>query len=198
MIKKSAAILAGGKSSRMNYENKAFLKYENKYFIERIIEALVDYDEIIIIANNPEEYKGLGCNIFKDIYPDQGPLSGIHSALNNIKNEYCLVVACDMPFINRDVVKYLGSIKEEYEILIPKVEERLQPLCAIYKKSCEKFIEKELKKNNNKLIKVCLGFNIKVVKNFPIIEKIHKKDIKNFYNINTLDEYKNLVGKIEK
>ena len=47
MIKKSAAILAGGKSSRMNYRNKAFLKYEEDYFIERIIKALEDYEEII-------------------------------------------------------------------------------------------------------------------------------------------------------
>ena len=116
MIKKSAAILAGGKSSRMNYRNKAFLKYEEDYFIERIIKALEDYEEIIIISNNPEEYTEFGLKVFKDIYPSQGPLSGIHSALNHIKNDYCLVVACDMPFINKEVVNYLGNIKEDYEI----------------------------------------------------------------------------------
>ncbi|MDY2582926.1 MAG: molybdenum cofactor guanylyltransferase, partial [Clostridium perfringens] len=110
MIKKSAAILAGGKSSRMNYRNKAFLKYEEDYFIERIIKALEDYEEIIIISNNPEEYTEFGLKVFKDIYPSQGPLSGIHSALNHIKNDYCLVVACDMPFINKEVVNYLGNI----------------------------------------------------------------------------------------
>lgn len=196
-MKKSAAILAGGKSSRMNYRNKAFLEYENNYFIERIIKALEDYEEIIIISNNPEDYKTLGLKVFKDIYPNQGPLSGIHSALNHIKNEYCLVVACDMPFINKNVVNYLGNIKEDYEILIPEVEERLQPLCAIYKKSCKELMEKELINKSNKLIKTCMKFNVKIIKEFPFIEEIHKKEMKNFYNINTVDEYKSLIEKVE-
>lgn len=196
-MKKSAAILAGGKSSRMNYRNKAFLEYENNYFIERIIKALEDYEEIIIISNNPDDYKTLGLKVFKDIYPNQGPLSGIHSALNHIKNEYCLVVACDMPFINKNVVNYLGNIKEDYEILIPEVEERLQPLCAIYKKSCKELMEKELINKSNKLIKTCMKFNVKIIKEFPFIEEIHKKEMKNFYNINTVDEYKSLIEKVE-
>lgn len=197
-MKKSAAILAGGKSSRMNYRNKAFLEYENNYFIERIIKALEDYEEIIIISNNPDDYKTLGLKVFKDIYPNQGPLSGIHSALNHIKNEYCLVVACDMPFINKNVVNYLGNIKEDYEILIPEVEERLQPLCAIYKRSCKELMEKELINKSNKLIKTCMKFNVKIIKEFPFIEEIHKKEMKNFYNINTVDEYKSLIEKVEK
>ncbi|HHD2752234.1 TPA: molybdenum cofactor guanylyltransferase [Clostridium perfringens] len=196
-MKKSAAILAGGKSSRMNYRNKAFLEYENNYFIERIIKALEDYEEIIIISNNPDDYKTLGLKVFKDVYPNQGPLSGIHSALNHIKNEYCLVVACDMPFINKNVVNYLGNIKEDYEILIPEVEERLQPLCAIYKKSCKELMEKELINKSNKLIKTCMKFNVKIIKEFPFIEEIHKKEMKNFYNINTVDEYRSLIEKVE-
>lgn len=181
----------------MNYRNKAFLEYENNYFIERIIKALEDYEEIIIISNNPDDYKTLGLKVFKDIYPNQGPLSGIHSALNHIKNEYCLVVACDMPFINKNVVNYLGNIKEDYEILIPEVEQRLQPLCAIYKKSCKELMEKELINKSNKLIKTCMKFNVKIIKEFPFIEEIHKKEMKNFYNINTVDEYKSLIEKVE-
>ncbi len=47
-----------------------------------------------------------------------------------------------MPFINKDVVNYLGNIKEDYEILIPKFQERLQPLCAIYKKKLQRYYGK--------------------------------------------------------
>ena len=52
MINKTLAILAGGKSSRMNYNNKALLKYKEKKFIEYIIDAGKDFKEIIIISNN--------------------------------------------------------------------------------------------------------------------------------------------------
>lgn len=102
-----------------------------------------------------------------------------------------------MPFINKEVVNYLGNIKEDYEILIPKFQERLQPLCAIYKKSCKDIMEKELINNSNKLIKTCFKFSMKVVEEFPFIEKVHKKEIKNFYNINTVDEYEDLIKKKE-
>ena len=57
MINKTLAILAGGKSSRMNYNNKALLSYKEKKFIEHIIEAGKEYKEIIIVSNNIEEYK---------------------------------------------------------------------------------------------------------------------------------------------
>lgn len=193
MIRKTAAILAGGKSSRMNYKNKAFLEYKNNYFIERIINALSDYEEIIIISNSPEDYKGLGLKVIKDIYPSQGPLSGIHSALNYIKTDYCLVVACDMPFINKNVVNYLGSINDDYEVLIPKVEGKLQPLCAIYKKTCKELMERELLRNNNKLIKTCLNFNTKIIDDFSSLREINDKKEKNFYNINTVEEYEQLI-----
>ena len=49
----------------MNYRNKAFLKYEEDYFIERIIKALKDYEEIIIISNNPEEYTEFGLKFLR-------------------------------------------------------------------------------------------------------------------------------------
>ncbi|MGG5462413.1 molybdenum cofactor guanylyltransferase [Clostridium sp. B9] len=192
MIKKTAAILAGGKSSRMNYKNKAFLRYENSCFIEKIIKELRDYDEVIIVSNNPEEYKGLGVKVIKDVYPSQGPLSGIHSALSHMENEYCLVVACDMPFINRDIVDYLGSIREDYEILIPRVNERLQPLCGIYKKSIKEELEKKLLKKENKLIAVCYEFKLKIIGN---LDGANKDLEKNFLNINTEEEYKALIKK---
>lgn len=68
MINKTLAILAGGQSSRMNYNNKALLKYKEHKFIEYIIAAGRDYKEIIIISNKKEEYKGFNLRIVEDIY----------------------------------------------------------------------------------------------------------------------------------
>ena len=48
-----------------------------------------------------------------------------------------------------------------------------------------------------KVAKICFKFSMKVVEEFPFIEKIHKKEIKNFYNINTVHEYENLIRKKE-
>ena len=51
-INKTLAIMAGGKSSRMNYNNKALLSYKEKTFIENIIEAGKNFKKVVIVANN--------------------------------------------------------------------------------------------------------------------------------------------------
>lgn len=134
MINKTLAILAGGKSSRMNYNNKALLSYKEKKFIEHIIEAGKEYKEIIIVSNNIEEYKDFNVRVVKDIYKGNGPLSGIHSALINSSTDKVLCVACDMPLITKDTLNIIGNHSEEYDVLVPKVNEKMQPLCSIYSK----------------------------------------------------------------
>ena len=135
MIKKTIAILAGGKSSRMNYNNKALLEFKDKTFIENIINSTEHFMEVIIVANNIEIYKKFGLRVVKDIYVDQGPLSGIHTALINSKTDKVLCIACGMPLINKDVLTYMGNYNDEYEVLVPEYNGRLQPLCSIYSKS---------------------------------------------------------------
>ena len=118
MINKTLAILAGGKSSRMNYNNKALLNYKEKKFIEHIIEAGKDYKEIIIISNNLAEYRGFNLRVIEDIYKGNGPLSGIHSALINSTTDKVLCIACDMPLITKNTLNIIGNYDKLFEIII--------------------------------------------------------------------------------
>lgn len=188
MINKTLAILAGGKSSRMNYNNKALLTYKEKRFIEHIIEAGKDYKEVIIISNNLEEYKGFNLRIVEDIYKGNGPLSGIHSALINSTTDKVLCIACDMPLITKETLNIIGSYQEEYDVLVPKVSERLQPLCGVYSKNIISKIEEAIKENNNKLQLLIRTLNLKVIEG-DINGKFIEQD---FLNINTEKEYKEL------
>ena len=119
MINKTLAILVGGQSSRMNYNNKALLKYKDHKFIEHIIAAGRDYKEIIIISNKKEEYKGFNLRIVEDIYKGNGPLSGIHSALMNSTTNEVLCIACDMPLITKETLNVLVIIPTVYIITPP-------------------------------------------------------------------------------
>lgn len=186
MIKKTLAILAGGKSSRMNYNNKALLLYKEKTFIENIINAGKEFDEIIIIANKIEDYKNLNLEVYPDIYIGNGPLSGIHSALKNSKNHKVLCIACDMPLISKKTLDIIGEVDADYEVLVPSVDNRLQPMCAIYSKSLIPKIEKALLNGENKLQKFILSTKYKVLEN--------NLRIKDFSNINTEKEYELLEG----
>ena len=188
MINKTLAILAGGKSSRMNYNNKALLSYKEKKFIEYIIEAGKDYKEIIIISNNLQEYKGFNLRVVEDIYKGNGPLSGIHSALINSTTDKVLCIACDMPLITKDTLNIIGNYDREYDVLVPSVNERLQPLCGIYSKNIIPKLEEAIKENNNKLQLLIKSFDLKVIEGDDKSKFIER----DFSNINTEKEYREL------
>ena len=184
MIKKTLAILAGGKSSRMNYRNKALLSYKNKTFIKHIIDAGKSFEEIIIISNNSEIYEEYGIKIVEDIYKDKGPLGGIYSALLKSKFDKVLCIACDMPLISEYTLAKIGEINLDYDVLIPMVDDRLQPLCAVYSKDIIGNIENSLINNENKLQSLIMKLNYKIIDS-----ELNRLDFK---NINTEDEYKEL------
>ena len=188
MINKTLAILAGGKSSRMNYNNKALLSYKEKKFIEYIIEAGKDYKEIIIISNNLQEYKGFNLRVVEDIYKGNGPLSGIHSALINSTSDKVLCIACDMPLNTKDTLNIIGNYDREYDVLVPRVNERLQPLCGIYSKNIIPNVEEAIKENNYKLQLLIRSLDLKVIEGDDRSKFIER----DFSNINTEKEYREL------
>lgn len=189
MIDKTLAILAGGKSSRMG-KDKAFLYYKEKTFIENIIGAGSDFSEKIIVANNEIKYKDFNTKVYSDIYLEKGPLGGIHSALKNAKYDKVLCIACDMPLMSTKVLNAIGSINENYEVIVPEINNRLQPMCAIYSKSLLPKIEKAINNGEYKLQKFVLSTNYKIIDN-----KAYKAlSEESFLNINTEIEYKELEG----
>lgn len=181
MFPVTLAILAGGQSSRMNYRNKAFLSYQEKTFIERLIEAGSDFEEVIIVANTKEAYENFNLQVVSDVYPGKGPLSGIHAALRVAKTSNVLCVACDMPLTSREVLNGLAQISGDYDVLVPEYEGRLQPLCAIYSKKIKNKVEAQLKKDDFKLQYFIRQLNYQVIRELP--HRPFKST--DFLNINT-------------
>ena len=137
-----AAILAGGKSSRFSSGDKALAMWGNKTIIETEIEILKKiFEYVFIISNYSDAYKGLGVEIFKDLYPFKGPLAGVHSALVNTKFDRVFIVGCDMPLLNKDFISWMKNINTWAPIVIPSLRNGLEPLHAIYHRSLAPIIE---------------------------------------------------------
>jgi len=215
----TAIILAGGKSSRFG-RDKAFVKIEGIPIIKRQIKILaMIFKKIIIVTNSPRKYRLKGVKIIQDIIPDKGPLGGLYSGLRASDSIYNFVVACDMPFLNERLVKYMIKNIKNFDVFIPKIDNKLHPLCGIYSKNCIPVIEQRLMQDR---LKVSGIFSMvqESIKHFPIplrkspkviaggnflelkVKFISKKKLQSFdkallclENINTLQDLKNINRK---
>jgi molybdopterin-guanine dinucleotide biosynthesis protein A len=192
----SAAILAGGKNSRFNGENKSFLKINNQFVIEKIIEVLKEiFSEIMIVTNDKKAYSMFpDCKTVNDYYREIGPLGGIHAALQNALYENVFIVSCDMPFLNKNLIqKQINShLKEKSNITIPVLNNFKEPLHGIYCKNVITSIENFIQTTDK--YKIIGFFDLVKVNYFDV----NQTSIKSFTNINNPDDYNKIVQKTKK
>jgi molybdopterin-guanine dinucleotide biosynthesis protein A len=133
----AAAILAGGRGTRMGGRVKAFLTLEGRRIIDRQLEVLAPlFSEILVSANEPERFADLGLPVVADAVPGCGPLGGIMAVLEAASAPRVFVVACDMPFLTADAVRLIAQHPDEAAAVVPIVAGRPEPLFARYSRLC--------------------------------------------------------------
>ncbi len=116
-------ILAGGASRRMG-RDKAFIEFEGAPLIARVIERMQTLSaEIILVANDTDAYARFGLRVVNDVVPGKGSLGGIFSGLQAAREPYALAVACDMPFLNPALLRYLISLASHFDVVIPRAQD---------------------------------------------------------------------------
>ncbi len=193
----TAIILTGGKNLRMGF-NKAFLKYGDKTFIEHQIAKLSKiFDEIILSANDPLTYKSLNLPIVPDIVPEKGPLSGLCAGLMHSTNPHAFVIACDMPFIDENVILYLSRQIGDYDVVAPQTSRGLEPMHAFYSKNCIQPMYRCLKEGRLRIVDFFSEVKVKIVDEKELKElKELDSFTKSLINLNTPEEYKKYCNKI--
>jgi len=151
----TAIILAGGQSKRMGFD-KQFLRIDDRWIIDLQINRLKGlFKEIIIVTNKSEEYDHYSYKIVEDEIRNFGPLGGIHAGLKHANNHYNYVIACDMPYINIDYIKYMAEQIEAYngkiEAVVTRFGDWIEPMNAFYSKSLIEKIEKKALEGNRKI-----------------------------------------------
>tara|TARA_B100000315_G_C14389448_1_gene501223 strand:- start:1 stop:609 length:609 start_codon:yes stop_codon:yes gene_type:complete len=176
-------ILSGGKSSRMG-EDKAFKLFSGRPLIEIVIEKMSSlFEDLLIVTNSPHLYKEYSIRTVSDVVKDCGPLGGIYTGLLSSPKNNNFIVACDMPFLNENLVKFMAKQHEEYDVIIPQFKGLFEPLCAVYSKNCIKPIEKALSNRNFKMIDFLGDVKVRVINEKEISD--FDKEALSFININT-------------
>ena len=184
----NAIILAGGKNSRMEGKDKAFLEIEGKPIVEHLINKFkVLVNEIIVVTNNPERYSAYPVKLVSDEKPGLGPLMGIYCGLKASSAGYNFVAACDMPFLDAGLVKYMIDSSDAYDALIPEIDNRLHPLCGLYSRDCLAVIEEMLAQGRRDVRSIFPKLKVRYLAK----EELDKFDqgLLSLVNINTKDEY---------
>lgn len=185
-------LLAGGKSSRMG-KDKALLKYGDETFMSASLKKLNTlFDEVILVLDNVEKYHIENVKIIKDIYPGMGPMGGIHAALKAAKNDWIFVIPCDMPMWETSLVEEILKHRLDNDIVVPVINDHMEPLFALYNKTCIPGIEECL---NNNIIKVIKLYPM-VKTHYLVLEKVYnevEKCKKSLFNINTPEDLKLLM-----
>lgn len=181
--KVTVVIMAGGKSSRMG-EDKSFVLVGGRPMIELIQERVAGLgDELLLVTNKPEAYAHLGLPMVGDVYADHGSLGGIYTAVYHASHPYTLIVACDMPWLNRQLLGYMLTLRQTADVVVPRWQQHPEPLHAIYSKACLAPIETNLQAKRLKITAFFDKVRVHYVER-TAIERFDENG-RSFANINT-------------
>lgn len=198
----SILINAGGKSTRMG-SDKALLDLGGQPLIERILAQTLGLGDQIIVTNHSAQYAYLGLPMAADILPDKGALGGLYTCLQAATQPYALVLACDMPFVNRPLVEYMMSLAPQFEAVVPCLlpppsvklpmgegREGVEPFRAIYSKACLDPIRRALDSGRMRMISFLPDIQLRWVEELEI--KQFDPELLTFKNCNTPEEFEEI------
>lgn len=185
-------ILAGGKSSRLG-RDKAWEDVGGQRIIDRVIGALQSScDEVLIIGDRPERQNELSlpkCIQYRsDELKGRGSIGGLYTGLKAADTLWSLVVACDMPFISRELIRFMLSIisKNRCDAIVPVINGRYQPTHALYNSTCIPFIEKNISSGNFRMDSYFDEIYLEEISE-DVINSIKGAEL-SFFNVNTEDD----------
>ena len=132
----SALILAGGKSSRMG-RDKALLQFQGKTLLQRQIDLIGTLGQIdlLISCRDSSAYPISHYTSIQDNFPQAGPVAGIESGLRTIRSSHLMVLAVDLPYLDQQFLRLLMSSCDESTGVVPRLQNKAEPLVAIYPKA---------------------------------------------------------------
>lgn len=200
----TSIVLAGGESSRLGFD-KALEVLSGKSLIQWVIDRLAGLStEIIVVASGrdcPDELRGaldpglgrqlaaarcpksVAVKVVGDVYPSVGALVGIYSGLAASSASRAIVVGCDMPFLNAGLLGYMVGVSPAFDVVVPRTAKGVEPLCAVYSKSCLGSIRSLLQRNELRIGQLLNMVKVRYVDE----EEIARFDPEHlsFFNINT-------------
>jgi len=183
----SGVVLAGGRSTRLG-RDKALLELEGRPLITRTLDVLAQLtDDLIVVTSMAPHLFPPSARVVADRCAGAGVLAGVHAGLLAAREELALVVACDMPFLNLDLLRYIISLAQEADIVIPRWTD-VEPLHAVYRPAtCLGPIEGALARGERRIISFYGEVKVRYVERAEIA-RFDSQGL-SFFNVNTPSDW---------
>ena len=188
----AVAILAGGQSRRMG-RNKALLPLGDRPLIAHIVSVAQSLaEEVLVVTRTPDSYAFLDVPLVTDRYPDVGPLAGVHAALAAASRPWVIVLACDMPFVTPDVLRFLLAHRADVDVVMPRVGGREEPLHAVYRREvCLPAVEAAIRRGMRRVISFLPTVRVRYIDD-DVLRSVDPA-LRSFWNANTPEEWDQVV-----
>ena len=183
-MKVTSIVLAGGKNLRLG-RYKALETVCGKTLIERVVERLRPLTDRILVVTSQEQppLTVTGVEVLVDVYPGRGPLGGIYTGLLASRSLYSVVAACDMPFLNTELLRYMIELSPDFDVVIPRLgEEMVEPLHAIYSRNCLDNMKTQLERNQLRINSLLNAVRVRYVERAEC--QRFDPQLLSFFNIN--------------
>jgi len=169
-------------------QDKAFLKLGGRTLLAHAMELASSIASSVRIVAPQEKFLTVARTI-EDVFPDCGPLAGIHAALTRTTTELNLILAVDLPFVESEFLNYLIAQASQISALVtvPQAGKGLQPLCAVYRREFYEVAERALKKKKNKIDALFAGVETRIISESELTRMGFS--CKMFENLNTPEEF---------
>jgi molybdenum cofactor guanylyltransferase len=182
----SAVLLAGGESRRMG-KDKATVLFRGKPLWQVQIDLLQKLEpaEIFVSARTDPSWRPDDVQFVADDPPSRGPLSGLATSMLKVRTTHLLAFAIDMPFMSENYLRYLYDQIDPGIGVVPKIDNRAEPLAAIYPREARVDFQSALAGTDFSLqTLVCDLIEAGKLREIPVTEQEKKL----FLNVNELSD----------
>jgi molybdopterin-guanine dinucleotide biosynthesis protein A len=174
-------VLAGGSSRRMG-RPKAWLEVGHTILLRWVTDRLApDFEEVLVSFAEPEQLEQpVPYRVVFDRKQGAGPMAGIEAGLTAAHHDPVFVIACDMPFVTREVAAMTVAAARNCDAAVPRIDGRAEPVCAAYRKSALPIITAALDSGSRRAADVLAAMDVTWLEDVP-------PDV--VRSVNTPDEY---------
>jgi molybdopterin-guanine dinucleotide biosynthesis protein A len=183
----TAIILAGGRSSRMGAP-KALLPFDDEPLIVHLVRKLqAMFADVVVVAAPGQQLPPLPVTLVHDEVAYQGPVGGIVYGLRAARDDYAFVTSCDSAFLCEKLIEYLRSLKDDFDVVVPRWDNRFQPLMAVYSKAVLPILEEQLARGDLRPVSLFTRVRTREISE----EEVRRVDPDgtSFFNMNTPADY---------